>query len=70
MAEYAESFNDLVDAHNAKDVDIEWLKSKVADQEDRSRRNNLKIRNVSEAISSKTIWNLMSSIYLKLYYQI
>lgn len=42
--------NDLVDAHEENLTENEWIKSKIADLEDRSRRNNLKLRGVPETV--------------------
>lgn len=42
--------NELVDAHNDKDGKIETLKNKMADLEDRTRRNNIKLRGVAESV--------------------
>lgn len=50
MEEYTSSFNTLVNAHTAQGEELAWLKDKVADLEDRSRRNNIKIGDVPEAI--------------------
>lgn len=44
MGEY--SFNSLVDAHNAHTEEITWIKDKIADLENKSRRNNIKIRGI------------------------
>lgn len=44
MGEYASTINDLVDYTEEKEGDTEWIKAKLADIEDRSRRNNMKIR--------------------------
>lgn len=52
ISNQALSFNTMVDAHNQHSDDIMWLKDKVADLEDRSRRNNLKLRGVPEAIQT------------------
>lgn len=46
MGAYSVSFNTLVDAQNNHKENIPWLKAKIADLEDRSRRNNLKITGV------------------------
>lgn len=40
-----------MDVHNEKDDEIEFMKSKVADLEDRSRRNNVKLLGVAESVS-------------------
>lgn len=50
MGEFTSSFNTMVDAHGNHDEEIAWLKNKVADLEDRSRRKNLKIRGIPETI--------------------
>ena len=50
MGEFASSFNSLVDAHNDQEDELAWLKTKVSDLEDRSRRNNVKIRGVPESV--------------------
>lgn len=44
MGEYAS----LVDAHEAHRYKLHWHKAKVADLEDRSRWNDLKIRGIPE----------------------
>lgn len=50
MSDFTSSFNTMVDAHSNHAEEIAWLKNKVADLEDRSRRNNLKIRGIPETI--------------------
>lgn len=50
MGDFDTTINDLVDASEAKDK-TDWVKAKLADIEDRSRRNNLKIRGIPESIS-------------------
>lgn len=50
IGDFAASHNTLIDAHNDQSDEITWLKAKVADLEDRSRRNNIKIRGVPEVI--------------------
>lgn len=66
MAEYAGSFNELVDAHNAREDDVEWLKAKVADLEDRSRRNNLKIRGIPESVLPKDLEEYVHTLFKSL----
>ncbi|XP_066451070.1 uncharacterized protein [Eleutherodactylus coqui] len=48
--EFTSSHNDLIDAHYGLEEELEALKSKVADIEDRNRRNNLKIRGIAETV--------------------
>lgn len=52
MGEFACTFNDLVDAHNDRDDDMLQLKLKLANLEDRSRRNNVKIRGIPESVKN------------------
>lgn len=49
MGNFASTFNELVDAHD-RDDEIYWIKTKMADLEDRARRNNVKIRGIPESI--------------------
>uniref|UniRef100_A0A803JZM3 L1 transposable element RRM domain-containing protein n=1 Tax=Xenopus tropicalis TaxID=8364 RepID=A0A803JZM3_XENTR len=51
MAEYAAAHNDLADSHTQLESEMDKLKDKVADLEDRSRRNNLKLRGIPETIT-------------------
>lgn len=51
MGEFTTSFNDLVDAHREKVEDLlKWMKAKLADLEDRYRRNNMKIKGIPESV--------------------
>lgn len=50
MGEYSDAHNTLVDAHNQLEDDVIALKAKLADLEDRSRRNNIKLRGVPESV--------------------
>lgn len=43
MGDYSTSFYTPVDTHNAHNEQIMWLKDKIGDLQDRSRRNNIKI---------------------------
>lgn len=47
---FTTTFNNLVDAHNEREDDVEWIKAKLADLEDRSRHNNVKIHDIKETI--------------------
>lgn len=50
MGEFASTINDLVDAQEKGEDDLEGIKAKLADMEDRSRRNNMKIRGIPESV--------------------
>ena len=55
MGEYASTINSLVDANEAQEENSEWFKNKLADLEDRSRRNNMKIRGVPESVQPQDL---------------
>lgn len=63
MGEYTSSFNTLVDAHNTQSEEIVWLKNKVADLEDRSRRNSIKIRGVPETIPATQLLQYTHALF-------
>lgn len=63
MGEFATTFNELVDSHNAKEEDMEWMRAKIADLEDRSRRNNLKIRGIPESVSQEKLTEYVQTIF-------
>ncbi|XP_077327941.1 uncharacterized protein LOC143981418 [Lithobates pipiens] len=50
MGEFATAHNELVDAHNEAEDEIQAIKSKMADLEDRNRRNDVKLRGVTEDV--------------------
>lgn len=50
MGNYSTSFNSLVDVHNTHTGELTWIKDKIADLENRSRRNNIKIRGMTESV--------------------
>ena len=50
MGEYASTINNLVDASEVQEESSEWIKNKLADLEDRFRRNNMKIRGIPESV--------------------
>lgn len=51
MGEFVKTVIKLVDCHYEQSEDIQRLKDKVADLEDRSCRNNLKLREVPETVT-------------------
>lgn len=50
MGEFAEAHNGLVDAHSHLEDDLASLTAKMADIEDRHRRNNVKFRDVPKSV--------------------
>lgn len=55
MGEFAATINDLIYAHNKHENYITWIKSKIADLEDRSRCRNVKIRGIPNAVKQPEI---------------
>lgn len=50
MGEFSDSHNSLVDSHNRLEDELDSLKTKLADMEDRNRRNNIKFRGIPESV--------------------
>ena len=63
MEEYATTINELVDANEDREADNEWIKAKLADMEDRSRRNNLKIRGIPESVQQHDLNHYVTSMF-------
>ena len=63
MEECTDTVNDLVDACMEQREDTDWIKMKLADLEDRSRRNNLKIRGVPESILPADLRTFASTLF-------
>lgn len=55
IGEFASTFNDLVDSHNECEDSISWIQSKLADLEDRSRRNNVKVCRIPESVKPQEL---------------
>lgn len=55
MGEFSAAHNGLVEAHNQLEEDVKSISAKLADVEDRNRRNNVKLRGVSESISNSVL---------------
>lgn len=52
MGKFASSHKTLIDAQNDQEDELEKLKAKVAEFQDCSRLNNVKIRGVPESVQS------------------
>lgn len=55
LAEFSEAHNGLVDTHNSLEDDFQALSAKVADIEDRNRRNYIKIRGIPESVPNSEL---------------
>lgn len=71
MQNYGICFNhltikDLIDAKDEHKNKQEWMKAKLADLEDRSRRNDIRIRRISETVQqsdlSRRITELLTAL--------
>lgn len=51
MTNFATSHNLLIDSHTALEEEVHRLSNKVLDLEDRSRRNNIRLRGIPESVS-------------------
>lgn len=58
--------DEIVDAHEEQAEQIRKLQLKMADLEDRSRQNNLKIRGVPETVKSTDLIPYLQQLFLKL----
>lgn len=63
MSDLTSSFNTMVDAQSNHSEEIAWLKNKVADLEDRSRRRNLKIRGIPETIPATQLLSYTQAFF-------
>lgn len=63
MGKYSTTINDLVDGHHEHTEDIQWLKDKLADLEERSRRNNVKFRGISESYTAAELLPYVLNIF-------
>lgn len=52
VEDLATTVNNLIDAHDDQVDDQKWIKDKLADIEDRSRHNNIKICGISETVQA------------------
>lgn len=62
MSEFAKSHNTLIDSHSALEEEVSRLAAKVLDLEDRSRRNNIRIRGIPEAVSPQELRSFLTDL--------
>lgn len=55
MEDCASTVNNIIDAHYAHNEEHSWIKDILADLEDRSRRNNVKIRGIAEDLQAHNL---------------
>lgn len=64
LGELVKSHNRLLDDHRALQEETEKIKKKMADAEDRNRRNNLKVRGIPESIQQSDLAKYMRDLIL------
>lgn len=64
LLDFTENDTTLDDAYSTKGEDIAWFKAKLVDLEDRSCRNNLKIRGIPKNILSSQLPNYVRDLFL------
>lgn len=62
MAEFAASHNSLIDSHTVLEEEVHRLTNKFLDLEDRSRRNNIRLRGVPESIAPDQLNNFLTDL--------
>lgn len=62
MADLYTAHNDLVDAYTDQESEMQRLQNKIADLEDRSRRNNIKFRGIPESIPPNELTNFVQRL--------
>lgn len=62
MGKFAMTFIEIVDSHNDREDEIYKIKAKLADLEDRSRRNNIKIRGIPESVKPQELNAFLTNI--------
>lgn len=63
MGEMTTTINDLVEANDKNIEEHAWLKAKIADLEDRTRRNNLKLRDIPEVIQPPDLKKYVTDLF-------
>lgn len=63
MGKYATTINDLVDANESNEDELDAIKAKMVDIEDRSRRNNIKIRGIPEYVQQQDLRKYVSQMF-------
>lgn len=66
MEEVTHACNELIESHSGHAEEIQYLKAKVADPEDRSRRNNNKFRGITEIVKNSDLVPFIQQLFLKI----
>lgn len=66
VGELVKAHNNMVDNSHENMTEMQKLKDKIADLEDRSRRNNVKIRGIPESVSPPELINYLQTLFKKI----
>lgn len=66
MTDYAQAHNELIDAHDALLDEMRTMKIKMADLEDRSRRNNITFRGIAESVPAAELRSYLQKMIAEL----
>lgn len=66
MTDFTNAHNKLVDDHFALKEEVKQLKLKVADLEDRSKRNNVKLRGIPENVKNNYLKKFLQKVIIDL----
>lgn len=67
MGDFAYTVNEVIDAHNARDDELQQIKAKLADLEDRSRRNNIKFSGIPESVKPPDLYVYFQNILQEIF---
>lgn len=62
MGDLFTAHNDMMEVYSSQEQEMIWIKGKIADLKDRSRRNNLKFRGVPESMPPKELMTYIQRI--------
>lgn len=66
MCEFTSAHNEMVDSHFELEDEVKHLKTKIADLEDRARRNNVKFRGIPENVKPPELKRFIKDMIKKL----
>lgn len=66
MEEVTHAYNKLIDSHSGHAEEIQYLKAKVANLKNRSRRSNIKFRGIPETVKNSDLVPFIQQLFLKM----
>lgn len=69
MEDYVKAYNEMMDAYEDHEAEIQQMKFRIADLEDLSQRNNIKFRGILETVYTAELvpylHQLLSTVYTR-----